>query len=75
MLHWMLHGSETWAPTSMSIQRLIHNDRLMICWICGFKNATDASTSSIFNKLGLVEITHVLSVRRLPWYGHVKQSP
>ena len=56
-------------PTSIDIQRLTCNDRSMIRWIMVTK-LPDSSTSTISNKPGLVEITHILHA----WYGCVKRS-
>ena len=69
----MLHGSETWALTAANLQRPRRNDRSMICWICGCKPVINA-TAPLLEKLGLIEITHVLRACRLRWYGHVKRA-
>ncbi len=39
----MLHGSETWAASSSTINPLRRNDRAMICWMCGMKPSDDTS--------------------------------
>ncbi|XP_063727219.1 uncharacterized protein LOC134854790 [Symsagittifera roscoffensis] len=70
----MLHGSETWAPNALDLQRLRRNDRSMIRWICGTKLDDDISTAVLHQKLGVVDITSVLRTRRLRWFVHVQRA-
>ncbi|XP_035665616.1 uncharacterized protein LOC118408864, partial [Branchiostoma floridae] len=70
----MLHGSETWAPTTSDLQRLRRNDRAMIRWICGVKPRDETPSSSLLDKLGILDIISVLQSRRLRWFGHVERS-
>ena len=71
----MLHGSETWAPTVNTLQRLQRNDRAMIRWICGTKSGDRISSAVLLERLGLHDISDVVRSRRLRWYGHVMRSP
>ena len=70
----MLYGSETWAPTSSDLQRLRRNDRSMIRWICGVRPSDDVSPTTLHKRLGIREVSEVLSTGRLRWYGHVKRA-
>ena len=70
----MLHGSETWGPTSNDLQRLRRNDRAMVRWICGVKPQDRVNSNVLLERLGLVDIGKVLESRRLRWYGHAKRS-
>ena len=70
----MLHGSETWGPNASDLHRLQRNDRAMIRWICGAK-VRDRNSAALLQKLGIADITAVLSSRRLRWYGHVERAP
>ena len=70
----MLHGSETWAPTSADLQRLRRNDRAMIRWMGGVRPLDETPTTALLAKFGLEEIASVLRSRRLRWHGHVARS-
>ena len=70
----MLHGSETWAPTAVVLQRLHRNDRAMIRWICGTRLGDRIASDKLLERLGLQDITDVVRTRRLRWYGHVVRS-
>ena len=37
----MLYGSETWRSNASDPQRLHHNDRSMVCWVCSTKTMTN----------------------------------
>ena len=70
----LLYGSENWVPTVAVLQRLQHNVRSMICWICDDK-PKDRSPSSVFlTKLKIPDLETLLQSRRLRWYDHVKRS-
>ncbi|XP_063711506.1 uncharacterized protein LOC134839813 [Symsagittifera roscoffensis] len=56
------------------LQRLRRNDRAMIRCICGTKLDDDIPTAALHQKLGVVEITSVLRIRRLRWFGHVQRA-
>ena len=43
----MLHGSETWGPNKVDLQRLRRNDRSMIRWICGVRPQDDTDTADL----------------------------
>ena len=70
----MLHGSETWAASSSTVNRLRRNDRAMIRWMCGVKPNDDTSTDSLLEKLCITDIETVLRKGRLRWLGHVERS-
>ena len=70
----MLHGSETWGPNTVDLQRLRRNDRSMIRWICGVRPQDEITSAALLAKLGLVDIATALRSRRLRWYGHVVRS-
>ena len=65
----MLHGSETWGPNKVDLQRLRRNDRSMIRWICGVRKQNDTDTADLLAKLSLADIYKVLCSRRLRWFG------
>ena len=71
----MLHGSETWAPTVLVLQRLQRNDRSMIRWICNTRARDRVPSSELLVKLGIVDITLLLRAHRLHWFGHVQRAP
>ena len=70
----LLHGSETWAPTALDLQRLRQNDRSMVRWICGVRDDDKVSADTLCAMLGVQEVTAALRTRRLRWYGHVARS-
>jgi len=70
----MLHGSETWAASSSTINRLRRNDKAMIRWMCGVKPNDDTSSESLLEKLSITDIDSVLCNGRLRWLGHVEPS-
>ena len=70
----MLHGSETWAISAGSTNRLRRNDHAMIRWLCGVKPENDTNHQALLDKLSLKEITAVLRANRLRWFGHVERS-
>ena len=49
----MLHAAETWAMTVATLNRLRHNDRAMIRWICNVKAKDEVSSDSLLSKLGI----------------------
>ena len=67
----LLHGSETWAPTALDLQRLRRNDRAKIRWICGVKPHDEVPMETLYTKLGIQEVAVALRTKRLRWYGHV----
>jgi len=70
----MLHGSETWAATSKTLNRLRRNDRAMIRWICRVRPQDDVSSDCLLGKLGIKDIEDVLRASRMRWLGHVERS-
>ena len=70
----LLHGSETWAPTTPDLQRLRRNDRAMIRWICGVKPHDEVPMETLYTKLGIQEVAVALRTKRLRWYGHVARA-
>ena len=70
----MLHGSETWATTSNTLNRLRRNDRAMIRWICRVKPLDDVSSESLLARLGVKDLEEVLRTSRMRWLGHVERS-
>ena len=70
----MLHGAETWAATSITLNRLRRNDRAMIRWICRVKPQDDVRSDSLLEKLGIKDIETVLRTKRMRWLGHVERS-
>ena len=70
----LLHGSETWAPTALYLQRLCRNDRAMIRWICGVKPHDEVPMKTLYTKLGIQEVAVELRTKRLRWYGHVERA-
>lgn len=70
----LLHGSESWAPTASDLQRLRRNDRAMVRWICGVRLNDEVPTVSLYNKLGIQEVSDALRSKRLRWYGHATRA-
>ena len=70
----MLHGGETWAPSTLDLQRLCRNDRAMVRWICGVKLHDKTPIDALYAKLGIQDVTDALCSRRLRWYGHVPRA-
>ena len=70
----MLHGSETWAASSKTLNRLRRNDRAMIRWICRVRPQDDVSSDCLLEKLGIKDIEAVLRANRMRWLGHVERS-
>ena len=70
----LLYGSETWAPTSVELQRLRRNDRSMIRWISGVRPSDDVPAAELHERLGIREVSEALRTRRLRWYGHVQRA-
>ena len=70
----LLHGSETWAPTALYLQRLRRNDRAMNRWICGVKPHDEVPMKTLYTKLGIQEVAVELRTKRLRWYGHVERA-
>ena len=66
----MLHGSETWGPNKVDLQRLRRNDRSVIGWICGVRPQDDTDTANLLAKRGLADIDKVLRPRRLRLFYH-----
>ena len=71
----MLHDSENWAPTVSVLQRLQHNGRSMIRWICNTRARDRVPSSELLAKLGIVDITLLLHAHHLRWFGHVQHAP
>ena len=70
----MLHGSETWAATADTINRLRRNDRAMVRWMCNVKVEDEVSSDSLLLRLGIQDIEEVLRSGRMTWFGHVERS-
>ena len=70
----MLHAAETWAMKADTLNRLRHNDRAMIRWICNFKAKDEVSLDSLLTKLGIQDSDVVLRTGRMRWFGHVERS-
>ena len=51
----MLQCGETWAPNAADLQRLHHNDRSMIRWICGADTSDEFPSTTLLLKLGIKE--------------------
>ena len=67
----MLHAAETWAMTVATLNRLRHNDRVMIRWVCNVKANNEVSSDSLLSKPGY---RYGASFSRMRWYGHVERS-
>ena len=70
----LLHGSESWAPSSSDLQRLQRNDRAMVRWICGVKPNDTVTSDSLYTKLGIQEVAIALRTKRLRWLGHASRN-
>ena len=47
------YAAETWAMKADTLNRLRHNDRAMIRWICNVKAKDEVSSDSLLTKLGI----------------------
>ena len=70
----MLHVAEMQAMTAASLNRLPHNDRAMICWICNVKARNEDSSYFLFLKLDIQSLDVVLRRSRMRWFGHIEHS-
>ena len=70
----MLYGTETWAASANTVNRLQRNDRAMMRWICRVKPEDQVSSETILSKLGIRDIRQVLQTGRVRWLGHVERS-
>ena len=70
----LLYASECWAPTVENVHKLQRNDRAMIRWICNVRLEDRASSVSLLEKLGIVDIKSAVRYNRLRWYGHVHRN-
>ena len=70
----MLHGSETWAPTKDTTDRLVRNDRAMLCWMYNTKLNQEVSKQELMEKFNITPLENMLRANRLSWYGHVEHS-
>ena len=70
----MLHAAETWAMKVDTLNRLRHNDRAMIRWICNVRAKDELSSDSLLTKLGIQDLDVVLRTSRMRWFGHVERS-
>ena len=70
----MLYGTETWAASANTVNRLQRNDRAMMRWICRVKPEDQVSSETILSKLGIRDIRQVLQTGRVCWLGHVERS-
>ena len=70
----MLHAAETWAMKVDTLNRLWHDDRAMIRWICNVKAKDEVSSDSLLTKLGIQDLDVVLRTSRMRWFGHVERS-
>ena len=72
----MLHVSETWPLPKRSLQRLQHNDRVMIRQICSIKpeDVATVRSSELLAKFELEDLDLILREMRLHWIWHVERS-
>ena len=72
----MLRASETWPLTKTNLQRLQHNDKAIIRYICSIKPHDVATIRSreLLAKLELENLDLILKEKRLRWFGHVEHS-
>ena len=70
----LLHAAETWAKKVDTLNRLRHNDRAMIHWICNVRAKDEVSSDSLLTKLGIQDLDVVLRTSRMRWFGHVERS-
>ena len=57
----MLHGGKMWGPNTSNLERLHHNDHVMIHWICGTKNQDETPSASLLKKLKQQNHTPIIS--------------
>ena len=70
----MLHAAETWVMNADTLNRLRHNDRAIIHWICNVKAKDEVSSESLLTKLGIQDLDVVLPTSKMRWFGHVECS-
>ena len=70
----MLHANETWPLIKTNLQRLQHNDRVMIRQICSIKPEDVASVRSSELLAKLEDHDLILRESSLRWFGHVERS-
>ena len=70
----VLHGSETWAPTKDTTDRLVRNDRAMLHWMYNTKPNQEVSKQELMEKFNIAPLENMLRANGLSWYGHVERS-
>ena len=70
----LLHVSECWALRMEDIQRLLRNERAMLCWMLRDKAEDDVSLHGMYSRLSLQPLESRLRINRLGWYGHLERS-
>ena len=60
--------------TAATLNRLLRNDRAMVCWICYVKARDEVSSDSLLLKRGIQNLNVVCHTSRLRWLGCVERS-
>ena len=69
----LLYGSETWALTKRLEDVLVGCDRRMLRYMTGVTWRDGVSSEEVARRCGLKELSTMLRVRRLRWFGHVER--
>ena len=70
----MMHAAKTWVMTVFILNRLRHNDRTLIRWICNVKSKDEVSSDFLLSNLGIQKSDVVLHIRGMRKFGHVERS-
>lgn len=52
-----MYSSETWVSSVLFLQRLHHNNRSMICWICNSKPQYETPSTKLLTRLHIEALT------------------
>ena len=74
LVQYVLYAAECWALRSSDRSSLERTDKAMIRWICGLKAKYIFSTASLYEKLGIQDVSTLPSQHRIRWAGHVHRS-
>ena len=70
----LLHASECWPLRREEMQKLLRNERAILCWMLKVKIEDNVSLSTMCAKLNLAPLQSKLRLNRLRWYGLVVRS-
>ena len=70
----MLYACECWPLKQTDLDRLLRNERAMLCWMCAVKPTDVINTQDLRLRLGIDDLDVAFRRKRLRWFGHVQRS-